>query len=298
MKMSESEKIFITGATGFVGRNIIREGIKQGYSFTCLVRNISQAETIFPHANCSFIEGDITRQETLQSAIKGNNAVINLVGIITAGKHSSFEEIHFKGAKNLIDAAKNADAEKFIQMRALGAREDGKTDYQVTKWHAEEYLRKSGLNYTIFKPSVIFGKEDKFINLFVKILKFSPIFPAIGRGTLEPVWVGDVAECFIDSLTNPKTFNQTIELGGGKVFSQKELLNLICRKLNLKRIIFPMPPILARFMAGVSELTMHSPLLTKDQLIMLDEKNQLAGERSENIFKILFKTLEEYLEEL
>ncbi len=297
--MSEKgRKIFITGATGFIGRCIVSEGIKQGYSFTCLVRDPLKAKSLLPFEQCSFIGGDITKKETLWNAIRGEKTVINLVGIIAERKNVTFENIHYKGAKNIIDAAKSSGVEKFIQMSALGVRENGKTRYQITKWKAEEYLRNTGLKYTIFRPSVVFGREDKFINLFVKILKFSPFFPAIGKGTLEPVWAGDVARCFIESIDNGASDGKTIELGGGKVYSQAELLNTICAKMKFKRLIFPMPRLAAGIAALLSEFTMPAPLLTREQLIMLDEKNQVSGETPANIFSFSFKTLEDYLDEL
>ncbi|RMF97777.1 MAG: complex I NDUFA9 subunit family protein [Candidatus Schekmanbacteria bacterium] len=296
--MAKIKKIFITGATGFVGRSIVRAGKKEGYTFACLVRNLDRAKKILTSNSCTFIKGDITNIGSLKKVIEKNDAVINLVGIISETKKSSFDEIHFKGAKNLIDASKSSGIKKFIQMSALGARKDGKTAYHITKWKAEDYLQKSGLNYTIFKPSVIFGKDDKFINLFIKLLKLSPIFPALGKGTLEPVWVEDVANSFINALNNPKSDRQIIELGSGKVYTHTELLKTLCQKLHIKRLIFPMPTPIAKTMALLSEMLLPSPLLTREQLIMLDEKNQVSNRNAETIFNISYKTLEDYLEEL
>ncbi|MBI5376429.1 MAG: complex I NDUFA9 subunit family protein [Candidatus Schekmanbacteria bacterium] len=293
-----NKPIFITGATGYVGKSILKAGIEKGYSFKCLVRNPANEISLWKFPRCEFANGDITNNEELPEKMSDCSAVIHLVGIIAETDTASFEDIHYRGTKNIVDAAKSAGITRFIHMSALGARENGKTAYHISKWKAEEYVRMSGLNYTIFKPSVIFGKEDNFINLFIKIIKLSPVIPAIGSGSLEPIWVEDVAACFISALQNPLTEMKTIELGGGKVYRHPELIKLICKSFNLRRIVFQMPHLLAKLAAIFSEIAITGGLLTRDQLIMLNESNIVRNERPENVFRFSFRSLQDYLEEL
>ena len=158
-------KIFLTGSTGFVGKRILRDLLENNYQVRCLVRKGSEQKIshyknpVLVKTGIDIVNGDITDAASLDGKLVGCDAVINLVGIIRefSGKGITFEKLHYEGTANLVKAARLQKVRRFIQMSALGARPDGKTQYQQTKYRAEECVRTSGLDYTIFRPSIIFG---------------------------------------------------------------------------------------------------------------------------------------------
>jgi len=160
---------------------------------------------------------------------------------------------------------------------------------------AEEYLRKSGLNYTIFRPSIIFGPNDEFINTFIRIIKISPFIPVIKGGKLQPIYVGDVARCFIQALNNPKTDGKTFELGGTKKLTLEEIIKALLRVLNVERVLIPIPSFLMYPPAYLFQKVLRNPPLTLDQLIMLEEENACDMKEVQIIFSFSPLPLEEGL---
>lgn len=268
-------RVFLAGGTGFVGRRLLQDLLAAGYEVGLLVRKGSEAK-IIQKEGITFIYGDVINAASLEGKLKGFDAVINLVGIVREfhKKKITFEKLHFEGTKNLVDAAKTQGINRFIQMSALGSRPDAISRYHKTKFRAEEYIKASGLTYTIFRPSIIFGPEDRFINYFSALIKRFPFIPVFGggKGRLQPVYIGDVTTGFVKSLTMPETFNKTYEVGGPKRYKLIELIDAIKDILREKVIKIYIPTFVIKCMAVFLEGFSFFPV-TQDQLIMLKEDN-------------------------
>lgn len=275
-------KVFITGATGFVGREIVQKLHSARHEIHFLTRSHNSASALavewgFEGQNHI---GNILDADFLKEAVKGMDAVIHLVGIISEAGKNTFENIHTEGTQNIVAAAKQAGVKRFVQMSALGTRPNAIARYHRSKWAAEEIVRGSELDYTIFRPSIIYGPCDGFVNLFAKMSRYSPVLPIIGSGRskMQPAPVADVAACFVGALTEPKSIGQTYDLCGGEVLTFEEVLDAILDVTGRMRLKIHVPLALARFQATILEfifpkLLGKPPPLNRDQLLMLAEDN-------------------------
>jgi len=287
-------KVFVTGATGFVGDEITRELIRAGHSACALVRDRrtplareALARGLQLHA------GNILDAESLRGAMAGIDAVIHLVGIISEVGQSTFENIHTRGVQNVLAAAKMGGVRRFVHMSALGTRPNAAARYHRSKWAAEESVRQSGLDFTIFRPSLIYGPHDHFVNLFAKITRRSPILPIMGSGKsrFEPVFIGSVARAFVTALISPAAIGQTYDLCGSERFTFGEMLDQILTVMARKRWKVRVPLGLARLQARVLEfmfprLLRRAPPLNRDQLTMLQEDNVGNGQPANELFDL------------
>lgn len=267
--------ILVTGATGFVGSNLIAQLLKDGHTVRAFVRNPGRAANRALRG-CEVVAGDITVPASLLEALfPPVTAVIHLVGILAETDGATFNKIHIDGLRNVVNACIAKDVRRFIHISALGTRPDGRSNYHKTKWAAEEILRASGLEYTIFRPSVIFGAEDRFTNLFAHIIKTTPvvIIPGGGQNRMQPVFVKDVVRAVSLSIEGGWTKGKTYEIGGKDVFTFDEVIDLIAAAVGRRRLKahFPMP--LMRVIAALVERLLPKPPITRDQLLMLEEDN-------------------------
>lgn len=270
--------ILVTGSTGFVGRNMVRKLLQENQKVRCLVRKTSNL-SIFDGLELEYSEGDITQPQTLPKAMEGIDTVINLVGIIREGKNVTFEKIHAEGTANVVDAAKKGGIKKFVQMSALGTGAQAVSRYHKTKWQGEEAVRASGLEYVIFRPSIICGADDKFVNMFSKMIRqtfLTRMMPVIGSGKykMQPIYVGDVAHCFVTAACRgEKQFATTYELGGPEQLTFNEILNTIMRVMGKRRIKVHLPLWVGKILAFFMEKLLSAPPLTREQLTMLQIDN-------------------------
>lgn len=278
--------ILLTGATGFVGGNLICRMLKEKLSVRCLVRTAEKAEKLKTLGIETAI-GDITDRASIQNAMEGVETVVHLVGILVEVGKATFDLMHTEGTRNMVEAAKEKGIKRFIHMSALGARKDAKSKYHKTKWLAEEIVRNSGLDYAIFRPSIIFGKEDNFTNMFAKAIKLSPFImvPGSGKNKMQTVFVKDVAEAFTKTVIDKK-FVGTYELGGPEKLSFDEIIDKICGVLNRKRIKIHMPIGILNPVSSMMETILPKPPLTRDQLVMIQEDNITDNNALESVFNI------------
>jgi uncharacterized protein YbjT (DUF2867 family) len=270
-------KIFIAGATGFVGGHLTEELLLQGHQLVLLSHNRKAVDRI----GVSFVQGDISEPDSFLAAVKGCDAVINLVGIIREfpAKNITFERLHVEATANMISVAQRAGVLRYLQISALGARLDAVSAYHQTKWRAEELVRGSGLAWTIFRPSIIFGVGDAFVNMLAGQLKLAPVMPVIGSGQyrLQPLHADDLARCFARSLEMPETAGHSYDLCGPDRFSYCELLDCIANAmgkkppLKLKMPLWLMQPLIE----ALQRFTLFP--ITKDQLQMLLEESICNG---------------------
>lgn len=268
-------RVFVTGATGFVGRFVVSALRARGHAVRCLVRRGSEAHLRGMEA-IERVEGDVLIREGLAEHMAGCDAVIHLVGIIRERPPQvTFERVHVQGTRNVLAAAAAAGVRRYLHMSALGTRPGARARYHRTKWAAEEAVRGSGLAWTIFRPSVIYGKGDGFVSLLARMVRRTPVVPVIGTGEqrLQPVPVEQVAEAFARALSLPATEKQTYEIAGPRPLTMLELLDLIGHALGRTRVRTVHIPIglmrpLARLFHGLPGFP-----VTPDQLLMLDENN-------------------------
>lgn len=270
-------RVFVTGGTGYVGQAVVKACLHAGCDVSVLTRLNTKRPLTIP--GLDFVEGDLFDDVALLQGMTSADAVIHLVGIIREKpSHGiTMDRIHRMGTLRVIDAAKTVGVSRFVHMSALGAREQAVSDYHKSKWRAENIVRESGIPFTIFRPSVIFGKGGpgpNFISQLADLVRTAPFVPVIGDGStkLQPVSIETVAQVFCQSLNMRASLGKTYEVGGPEVISYLEILERIAAKLNkpLRPIYIPMG-----LMRSVIPVLQHLPKfpLTEDQLTMLREGN-------------------------
>lgn len=288
-------KVFMTGATGYVGRKILCDLLKEGYHIRALIRPGSESK--LPSSIEGRIEkvyGDITDLKSLKEKIKGCSAVIHLPGIIREfpKKGLTYELIHYNGAKNVIDIAVKEGTERFILMSALGVKPDGVSNYQISKYKAEEYLKNSGLKYTIFRPSVIFGCEDKsatnFIKVILNLLKL-PIVPVIGSGKyqLQPIAIENISQGVVKCLIMNETIGKTYESAGPEKFTYNEIVEMVGKAIGKKKILrIHIPVTLIMLQAKLLQNYSFFPISVSQLKMLLEDNITDNWEEFFNTFKI------------
>ena len=271
-------KIFVSGGTGFVGDHVCRALCDRGHE----VRVLVHSRRIKAERGIEQVEGDVARLETFAVEVSGCDAVINLVGIIREfpSRGATFEKLHVQATANMLEAARRAGVGRYVQMSALRARPSAVSAYHQTKWRAEELVRGSGLEWTIFRPSLIFGPHDAFVNMLAAQLRLAPVMPVIGSGSyrLQPVHADDVARCFALALERPETVGQTYELCGNDRVSYVALLDMIAAVMGRSRPFKPHLPLgLMKLVIPLMQKIPQFPI-TMDQLQMLLEESICGGE--------------------
>ncbi len=262
--------ILVTGGTGFVGRKVVHALRAEERPVRALVRDPHRAETLRAWG-CELVQGDVSDRESLRRAAEGCEAVVHLVAIIK-GSRRDFERVMSEGTRNLVAAATEAGARRFVHMSALGVseRSKGLVPYYAAKWEMEQAVKGSGLDWTIFRPSFVFGRDGGVLPTFVRQVRLLPAAPVVGDGTrrLQPIWVDDVAAFFAKALSTPGSAGKTYDLGGPDTPTWNELYEAISRSLGKRRRLVHLPVVLVRANAAVLE-RLPRPPVTRDQLKML-----------------------------
>lgn len=269
-------KVFLTGATGFVGRHILQDLLEVEHTVVALVRKGSEDKLPINPGRIEIVQGDALDKSSYQDSLSGCDAVINLIGIIREfpQKGINFERMHVRTTQFLVEAALAKDVDRYIQMSALGVRHESDSKYFTTKARAEDMIKASGLEYTILRPSLIFGSGDEFINYFADIIRKFHTIPVIGNGKyqMEPVYIKDVSQAFVQSLSKPETINQIYEMGGPERFEYEEMMHVVKRALGTWAITIHYPKSLMMTLASMLQYYKFFPLTT-DQIIQLFEEN-------------------------
>lgn len=264
----------MTGATGFVGRAVIPALRAHGYAVRCLVRRGSELDLRGMEA-IERVEGDILSSDSLERDMAGCDTVVHLVGIIREEPGRSFERIHTQGTLNVLQAAAATGVRRYLHMSALGTRAGARARYHQSKWAAEEAVRASPIPWTIFRPSIIYGPGDQFVNLFARLIRRYPVVPVIGSGQqrLQPVAVEHVAEGFARAVKLGATAKHAYDIGGPDPVTMVQLLDRIGAALGRGRVRKVHAPI--GLVRPATDLLHRLPgfPLTPDQLLMLEEDN-------------------------
>jgi len=277
-------KIFITGATGFIGRYILEDLInKPDVYIVAPTRNIQKAKALINAKNLKFIHF----QEDLDYLVKKEkpNVIINLLGILTENKRKgiTYEKVHYLYTKKLVEGAVSVKVEKFLQMSALGVNIKAKSRYFRTKALAEETVINSSIKYSIFRPSIVLGKGQKLFDDLKKFAKLTPVFLA-PTGKVQPINVLDVRDIFIKNIFNDFE-TKILYLCGEKIISYKELFEFVLNYLKVRRKVIQVPNKLFLPLLPFFEL-LPNPPLTKEQYLML-ERDNICGNKNYELKNIL-----------
>ncbi|MDI6813239.1 MAG: NAD(P)H-binding protein [Desulfitobacteriaceae bacterium] len=280
-------RVFITGGTGYVGQAVVTAAIRAGHQAIVLQRPGTHRP--LKQQDVELVEGDVLEPRSLEKGLPGADAVIHLVGIIREipRQNITLERLHVEATRNVLEAAKRAQVPRFVHMSALGSRPQAVSGYHRTKWAAEEWVRQSGLTFTIFRPSVIFGQGGpgpEFVGQLADLARKAPFLPIIGdgRSPLQPVSIQTIAEAIVASLTSPLAHNKIYEAGGPEVITYEEIMRRICEALNkhFRPVHIPFS-----MMGVLLPILQHLPgfPLTLDQFIMLKEGN--VCQDSESLYR-------------
>jgi uncharacterized protein YbjT (DUF2867 family) len=247
----------------------------QGRDVRALVRRPERGKHLAA-MGAELVTGDVTDPVSLRAAVDGCTHVVHLVAILT-GSTADFQRVMTLGTANVIAAAKDAEIERFVLMSALGSSETP-IPYFASKAAMEQEAVQSGLEYTIFRPSFIFGSDGGALPLFIKQVRYSPIVTVIGSGVqrIQPIWVEDVAEYFSRSVDDPRAADKTFELGGPDVVTWNELYLRIAKVLGKRRKLLHIPQRLARTAAQLTQWAPGAPLTT-DQVSMIEAGDNVAS---------------------
>jgi len=291
-------KVTVFGGTGYVGGYLIDELLDKGHHPVLLVRPGSRHK-VRHRERCTLIDGDIASPETIRTALSGTDAVIYNIGILREFPSSgvTYEALHFEGARRTMDAAEEVGVRRFLLMSANGVKADG-TGYQRSKYMAEQYLKTTALNWTVFRPSVLFGEPrgrmEFATQLYRDILRSplpAPLFyegllPVnAGEFRMSPVYVKDVASVFVQALDMPETAGHIFALCGPASLSWKEILKTIADAVGITKRGFPAPVLLLKGLAAALDQFAFFPI-TRDQLTMLMEGNTCDGHNAFQIFDL------------
>ena len=281
-------EILVFGASGQIGRNLLRKLTRKNFKVTAVTRNIHRKGYILKsQANAGWInivELQTFDNKKLNELFKNKDICINLIGILNEKNKNSFNNIHCILPKKLAEISKKHNLKQFIHLSALGLESVQNSKYASSKLNGEIEIKKTLENYVILKPSLVYSVDDKFSTKLMKILKFLPIFPIYynGKTLFHPIHVTDMCE-IIEKVIINNYKSQTIECIGPEKISFKEIIQKILKSLEIKRILAPTPLVIAKIFASAFEFAMKNPLLTKDQLILLNFDNTISKKYKTNI---------------
>jgi len=260
------KNICILGGSGFVGRRICAALAARGYRMRVATRNRERAKRLILLPTVEVVAADVHNQADLARVMHGCDAMINLVGVLHNGRgHASFREAHVGLARKVVAACRETGVRRLLHMSALNAATAAPSEYLKTKGEAETIVRNAGLDTTIFRPSVVFGPEDSFLNLFAQLLKFFPlVFLGSAHARFQPVYAGDVAAAFVTSLERLDSYTASYDLCGPRVYILRELVEYVGRITRHERPVVALNDRLSYMQAFAMELVPFVKLLTRD----------------------------------
>jgi NADH dehydrogenase len=285
------ESILIVGGSGFVGRHVVNRLVDDGHKVVVPTRRQLNANEIKLLPTVDIVECDVNRPGELQRLVERSTAVINLVGILNESGPSTFARSHAELPRKLVAACAAARVRRLVHMSALNADPAGPSQYLRSKGEGEAAIRASGLDWTIFQPSVIFGREDRFLNLFAKLMRVAPFMPLGGADArFQPVYVGDVAECIARALPLDAAIRQTYRVCGPEIYTLRDLVRYVGSLIGATPPVVGLGPSAARLQAWVLE---HLPgsLMSRDNLASM-AKDSVCGCEFPAIFGIAPQRLE------
>ncbi|MBI3287297.1 MAG: SDR family NAD(P)-dependent oxidoreductase [Chloroflexi bacterium] len=316
--------ILVTGGSGFVGRALVRRLLAEGYPVRVLARHSERARPLIEEG-AEFVAGDVTRPQTLRGATQSAEAVIHLVAIIRERGDQTLDGVIHQGTRNILAEARSAGVRRFIFQSALGTIPEPRYPYIWAKWQAEQAVQQSGLDWTILRPSIIFGEGDEFLRKLAFLVRnvvqasflpleakpspwqtltswgrWVPILPIAGRGQIkfQPIWVEDVARCHLHCLRNPQTEGRIIPIGGPDQLGYEEMIDLLIRAYGLRRLKVHVPLAAMKPLVGVLEMIVPHFPVTRQQLDLMAIDNTTDLDAVSKVFGFTPASLGEKLDYL
>jgi len=289
--------ILVTGGTGYIGRRLVARLAEGGEKVRVLARGRRQAplpDTV------EVVKGDVSSGEGLAEAMAGIERIVHLVAIIREVRHQTFDGVIRQGTENVANAARAAGIKKFVYQSAIGARDDPFYRYHKAKWDAEQAVSNSGLNYTILRPSLVFGEGDEFFTTLAGLVRWNPVVPIAGDGKtrFQPIWVEDDVTCLAHCLKDGVHDREVLEIGGPEHLTYEEMVDLVMATLGTQRLKAHVPLFLMRPIVAVMEFALPKPPVTREQLKMLAIDNITALDAVERQFGFKPQPLAEGLDYL
>ncbi len=269
----EQQRVTVFGGSGFIGRYVVERLADQGAVVTVAVRDPEKAKFLRPLGQVGQITPiavNVRDAAAVAGAVDGADAVVNLVGILFKRGRQNFAAVHVDAPAMIARACAEAGVKRLVHVSAIGARTTAWSEYHRSKGAGEEALREHFPGATILRPSIVFGPEDGFFNLFGALARVLPALPLYGGGKtrFQPVYVGDVAAAIVNALGNPDAVGKTYELGGPSVYTFAELMEIVLAETRRHRLLVPIPFAVGQVQAAFLGL-LPKPPLTRDQLISL-----------------------------
>lgn len=268
-----SRRILVLGGGGFVGRHLVARLVAGGHRVVVPTRRREAVRHLILLPTVDVVEVDIHDPPTLARLAADADVVVNLVGLLNESGRATFAQAHVELARKVVDACRTARVATLVHMSALGADPAGPSRYLRTKGEAEAIVAASGLAWTIFRPSVIFGPEDAFLNLFARLMRLLPVMAlAAPKARFQPVFVGDVAHCITQAVDDDRTRGARYDLCGPKVYTLRELVQYVGQVTGRERPIVPLGPALSRLQAMALEV-LPGTLMSRDNLASMQKDN-------------------------
>jgi len=277
----KSLRVLVLGGSGFVGRHVCEQLVRAGHSVTVPTRRAQHAAGVQTLPRLTVLETRSLDDATLTRLMAGHDAVVNLIAVLH-GDEARFERVHVQLPESIAAAMQSAGVRRLVHVSALGADLQGPSMYQRSKARGEAVLQAAGLDLTLLRPSVIFGAEDKFLNLFADLQKVLPFMPLAGSSTrFQPVWVHDVAGAIVRCLQDRQTISKTYEACGPETFTLGELVQGSGQWAGVNggqgRPVIPLPRWVGWLQALGMEMLPGEPLMSRDNLASMQVDNVASG---------------------
>jgi NADH dehydrogenase len=275
MKGDYNGLILVDGATGFLGSHLTHGLVSQGHRVRCLVRKGARSEDVdlLKSIGAEVVEGALTDANALEF-FDGVDCAVHLIGSIAPKKGESFADLHQTLTRRFVESAKSRGCRKIILITALGTGKDAPSQYHRTKWLAEEEVRKSGLEFTILRPSLLIGRligarNSKLVSRLISLIQNKQFVPLVNGGVnkIQPIFIGDCVEA-ISNCVSTNHNGETIELGGSTVLSMKRFVEELSEIVGKRKPIINLPPQAGKLLAAVMEMVQDVPTLSSDQVVL------------------------------
>ncbi|HEU4640852.1 MAG TPA: complex I NDUFA9 subunit family protein [Gemmatimonadaceae bacterium] len=276
---AEGRTVVVTGASGLVGTHTCRELARRGWTVRALARDPAKVARRLVALPVKVVAADIRDPEALSAAMRGATAVVHLAAIAIERPGQHYEDVNTLGTERVLAAAREAEATRVVHMSQLGASSDSPFRFLRSKGVAEDLVRGSGLRWTVFRPSVIFGPEDEFVNVLARLVRLSPFvypLPGGGRARFQPVAVGDVARAVGAALDTPETIGHAYPLGGPAALTLRQMTERVLLAMDEERVLVGVPVWLLRPLVALAQRILPHPPVTTSLLDLLEVDNTVG----------------------